>query len=212
MIYDISRTIAPSLKVWPGDTPFSATPVLSKQAGSSVNLFTLTLSAHTGSHADAPYHYEDSGAHPAELPLAKYMGECHVATITRKHGGIVPADFAEHDLAGMRRLLIHTWVSELPDDQWPDDFPYPTIELIDWLAAHGVVLLGLDVPSMDAADSHDLPCHHHLWRHGIVNLETLMLAEVPDGKYELVALPLKIAGVCGSPIRAILREISAAKG
>src|SRR5687767_8870035 len=92
-IYDISRTISPSLAVWPGDTPFSFQRVLSKQAGNSVNLTTLTLSAHTGSHADAPWHYLDSGLHPADLPLEKYVGPVHVATITRLHGGIIPADF-----------------------------------------------------------------------------------------------------------------------
>jgi arylformamidase len=204
-VYDISRTIAPSLQVWPGDTPFSAAQIMSKREGASVNLFTLTLSAHTGSHADAPYHYDDAGAHPAELPLEKYLGPAHVISIPRQHGGIVPADFAGRDLAGLQRLLIHTWVSAVPDDQWPDDFPYPTTELIDWMAGQGAVLLGVDMPSVDAFDSQDLPCHHRLLQHGIVNLETLRFAGVPDGVYELVALPLKLSGVCASPVRAILR-------
>jgi len=207
-IYDISRTISPKLVVWPGDSPFSAEQVMSKTNGESVNLFTLKLSAHTGTHADAPYHYAETGQHPADLPIEKYVGPAHVATITRKSGGIVPADFAGHDLTGMRRLLIHTWVSDLPDDQWPEDFPYPTVELIDWLAAHGVVLMGVDMPSVDAFDSQTLPGHHELLKHGIVNLETLLLRDVPDGVYELIALPLKIAGVCGSPVRAVLRDLA----
>lgn len=206
-IYDITRTISPVLAVWPGDTPFSAEQVMSIKAGASVNLFTLTLSAHTGSHIDASYHYDDAGAHPADLPLEKYIGPAHVATISRRHGGIVPGDFDAHDLAGMQRLLIHTWVSELPDDRWPEDFPYPTIELVDWLAGRGVVLLGVDMPSVDRADDDQLVCHHRLYGHSIANLERLVLAGVPDGLYELVALPLKIAGVCGSPVRAILRSI-----
>lgn len=206
-LYDISRTIAPTLAVWPGDEPFSFTQVLHKISGDSVNLTTLTLSAHTGSHADAPYHYDDSGAHPAELPLEKYIGAAHVVTLARQHGGIVPADFDQHHLDGMERLLIHTWVSDLPDDQWAEDFPYPTVELIDWLANRGVVLLGVDMPSVDNFDSTTLDCHHRLKQHGIVNLETLCLKGVPDGVYELIALPLKIAGVCGSPVRAILRSL-----
>lgn len=206
-IYDITRTISPGLAVWPGDTPFSAQQMLSKAAGDPVNLFTLTLSAHTGSHIDAPYHIEDVGAHPADLPLEKTIGPAHVATISRRQGGIMPGDFDGHDLAGMKRLLIHTWVSDLPDGQWPEDFPYPTVELADWLAGHGVVLLGVDTPSVDRHDDDQLVCHHRLYRHGIANLETITLAGVPDGLYELVALPLKIAGVCGSPVRAILRGI-----
>ena len=206
-IYDISRTISPTLAVWPGDTPFSFRQVLDLQAGDSVNLTTLTLSPHTGSHADAPWHTLTTGQHPAELPLEKYIGLAHVATITRRHGGIIPADFDGCDLSGMQRLLIHTWVSELADGAWPDDFPYPTVELVDWLSARGVVLLGVDMPSVDRFDDQHLVCHHRLYEHGIANLETLALKDVPDGVYELIALPLKLAAVCGSPVRAILRAV-----
>ena len=207
-LYDISRTISPTLAVWPGDQPFSFEYALRKADGAAVNLTTLTLSPHTGSHADAPYHVADGDLHPADLPLANYIGPAHVVTLNRKAGGIVPADLDGRDLRAMERLLIHTWVSDLPDGDWPEDFPYPTVELADWLAARGVVLLGLDSPSMDAFDSKDLPCHHRLRERGIVHLETLCLAGVPDGVYELIAFPLKIAGVCGSPVRAVLRELS----
>lgn len=206
-LYDISRTISPTLAVWPGDSPFSLEHKMRTEEGASVNLTTLTLSAHTGSHADAPYHISADGAHPAALPLEQYIGPAHVVTIDREHGGIVPDDFAAHDLNGMQRLLIHTWVSDLPDGEWPDDFPYPTVELADWLAAQGVALLGLDCPSVDRFDSADLPVHHRLMAHGIANLETLRLAGVPDGVYELIALPLKLDGVCGSPVRAVLRAM-----
>jgi arylformamidase len=206
-LYDISRTISPTSAVWPGDTPFSFDYVLRKADGAAVNLTTLTLSPHTGSHADAPYHVAEGDLHPADLPLTKYFGPAHVVTIDRQTGGIIPADFGGRDLGGMQRLLIHTWVSNLSDEDWPEDFPYPTVDLADWLAVQGVLLLGLDSPSMDAFDSQELPCHHRLREHGIVNLETLRFAGVPDGVYELIAFPLKIAGVCGSPVRAVLREL-----
>ncbi len=206
-MYDITRTISPTLAVWPGDAAFSFTHELRKQDGYSVNLTTMTLSPHTGSHADAAYHFTDDGPHPAAMPLNYYVGPVHVATIDRHSGGIVPDDFARHDLTGIQRLIIHTRVSDYSDEQWPDDFPYPTITLVDWLAERNVVLLGIDSPSVDAFDSTDLPCHHRLWEHGIVHLETLFLAGVPDGVYELIALPLKLDAVCGSPVRAVLREI-----
>lgn len=206
-LYDISRTISPTLAVWPGDKPFSFEHVLRQAEGAAVNLTTLTLSPHTGSHADAPYHVAEDGAHPADLPLANYIGPAHVVTITRRSGGIIPVDLDGHDLSRLERLLIHTWVSDLPDGAWPEDFPYPTVELVDWLAAQGVKLLGLDSPSVDAFDSRDLPGHHRLRAHGIAHLETLYLAGVPDGVYELIAFPLKIAGVCGSPVRAVLRSL-----
>lgn len=207
-IYDITRTVSPVLKVWPGDTPFTFEHALTLQSGASVNLTTLHLTAHAGTHADAPYHYIQGGAHPDQLRLEKYIGPVHVATISREHGGITPEDLTGRDLAGMERLLIHTWVSDLPDDRWPENFPYPTVELIDWLAAQGIVLFGVDMPSVDAFDSKTLDCHHRLYQHGIANLETLALADVPDGRYELIALPLKLAGVCGSPLRAVLRSLT----
>jgi arylformamidase len=206
-IYDITRTITPTLAVWPGAAPFSSEYLVRLAEGSSVNFMLMTLNTHTGTHADAPYHYTNSGEHPATLPLEKFIGSAHVATISRRNGGIVPADFDGHNLNGMQRLLIHTWVSDLPDDQWAEDFPYTTVELIDWLAAHGVVLMGVDMPSVDDFSSKTLDGHHRLLHHGIVNLETVILKNVPDGVYELVALPLKIDGVCASPVRAILREI-----
>lgn len=206
-IYDISRTVSPALAVWPGDQPFGCEHVLRLAEGHAVNLTTLTLSAHTGSHADAPYHFTADGPHPADLALAPYIGPAHLVTIARRHGGITPDDLAGHDLAGAERLLIRTWVSDLPDDDWPEDFPYPTIALVDWLAGRGIKLLGLDCPSVDRFDSHDLPCHHRLWQHGILHLEALRLLGMPDGMYEIIALPLKLAGTCGSPVRAILRDL-----
>lgn len=204
-LYDISRTITPDLAVWPGDSPFSAAHVLDRRAGHNVNLFTLTMSAHTGSHADAPFHYDNAGQHPAQAALWKYVGPARLVTVERRQGGILPADLPITDLDGTPRLLIRTWASDLPDEEWPEDFPHPTVALVDWLAAQGGVLLGLDAPSVDAFDSAELPVHHRLLYHQIVNLESLLLRGMPDGVYELIALPLKIDGVCGSPVRAILR-------
>lgn len=206
-LYDITRTISTESAVWPGDSPFQFDFVTRIADGSSINLTTLHLSPHTGTHADAGYHFEDTGLQPHQLPLEKYMGRAQVVTLERQHGGIRPADVAPHITEPIERLLIHTWVSDTPDNQWPDAFPYPTIELVDWLAQQGAILLGLDSPSVDAFDSRDLACHHRLAGHGMVHLESLQLSNVPDGIYELIALPLKLVGVCGSPVRAILRAI-----
>ncbi len=205
MIYDITRTISAQLAVWPGDNAYSAAHVLRLSEGASVNLTTLTLSAHTGSHADAYYHYERDGAHPAQMPLDAYLGRAQVVTVTRRAGALLPEDFGSVDLTGAERLLIHSHVSDLDDQSWPEEFPHLSVTLIEWLAGLGVRLVGLDSPSVDAFDSQDLPCHHALRRHGMVNLETLYLRGVPDGVYELFALPLKLDGACGSPVRAVLR-------
>ena len=202
MIYDITRTVSSRLPVWPGDTPFEVVHTLRIADGEAVNLTTLRTTAHVGTHADAYYHYEDGGAFMASMPLDAYIGPARVVTVDRMDGPLLPDDVG--DVSGCERLLIHSHVSDL-DNVWPEQFPYLSIALIAWLARLGVRLIGLDSPSVDAFDSEDLPCHHALYRHNMVNLEMLYLRGVPDGDYELVALPLKLDGACGSPVRAILR-------
>lgn len=206
-LYDITRTVAADTHPWIGDTPYSVEHLMRKRDGHSVNLTTLTMSAHIGTHADAYYHYADEGAHPAGMPLAAYWGKARVVTVDKRDGALTLDDFAQVDLVGGERLLIHSYVSSLPDDQWAEVIPYLSVELIEHLAALNYVLIGLDSPSVDAFDSKDLPCHHALREHGMANLEHLQLSGVPDGDYELVALPLKLDAACGSPVRAVLKPL-----
>lgn len=208
MIYDITRTITPDTAVWPGDAQMRYTHALRLAEGASVNLTTLTLSPHTGTHADATYHYADDGQHPAAMPLDAYIGRAHVVTVNKAAGPLSPSDFPTlAALPTVERLLVHSAVSDTPDDTFAEAFPYLTIDLIAWLAAKGTRLVGLDSPSVDAFDSKTLPCHHALREYGMVNLELVQLRGVPDGVYDLVALPLKLGGVCASPVRAVLRTI-----
>lgn len=207
-LYDISRTVTPSLRVWPGDTPFTYRHVMRLNDGASVNLTAFTLSAHAGTHADAYYHFADGAAHPATMPLSAYIGPARVVTVTLRDGPLYPQHFPLGSLDGVERLLIHSHVSDLEDSAWPEVYPYLSVELIERLAAGGARLIGLDSPSVDAFDSVDLPCHHALLRCSLVNLESLLLRGVPDGDYELTALPLKLEGVCGSPVRAVLRPLA----
>ncbi len=206
-IYDITRTISATIATFPGDTPFSAERKAALSNGDPVNLFTFHTTAHIGTHADAPYHYDDSGLHPDQLNLERYIGLAHVVTVKRSSGAIIPDDLAHVDLRGAKRLLLHTTASEFPSDQWNPNYPYPSVELIDWIAEIGVVLIGVDGFSVDPPTSKTLDSHHRLNYHDIYILETLCLTGVPDGTYELIALPLKIAGVCGTPVRAILRTL-----
>lgn len=204
---DITRRISSRTAIWPGDAPLAVAHQLRLDAGDSVNLTTLTMSPHTGTHADAYYHYVADGDHPAQMPLTAYIGPARVVSVTREDGPLMPSDFAHTTLEGVERLLIHSHVSSLPDDMWPVRFPYLSLSLIAWLAGLGVKLIGLDSPSVDAFDSTDLPCHHALHTAGMVNLELLNLNDVPDGDYELIALPLRLDHACGSPVRAVLRPL-----
>lgn len=204
MIYDITRTITTQTAVWEGDTPFQVQHNVQIADGAAINLTTLTMSPHTGTHADAYYHYTADGAHPAAMPLAHYVGPALVVETDRRDGGLTVAEIAPQ-FEPTERLLIRSAVSEQPDDVFPRPFPYLTVELIAWLAARDVVLIGLDSPSVDDYESKTLPCHHALQAHRMVNLELLQLRDVPTGHYDLTALPLKMDAVCGSPVRAILR-------
>ncbi|MEP7293331.1 MAG: cyclase family protein [Chloroflexota bacterium] len=207
MLYDITRTVSERTAVFPGDTPYSTKLNWNLSAGAPVNLTTITTTPHVGTHADAYFHYEPDGAHPAQMPLESYIGRARVVTVARRFGEIMLDDLRHVSLEGVERLLLHTWVSDVPDDQWTTDFPYPSVSLIETLAQRGVLLLGLDVSSVDSIDSATLPGHHALSRLGMVNLENLALSGVPDGDYDLVALPLKLDAACGSPVRAVLRTL-----
>lgn len=207
MLYDITRTVSERTAVFPGDTPYHAELQWRISEGAPVNLTAITTTPHVGTHADAYFHYERDGAHPAAMPLEPYIGRARVVSVGRRSGEMTLDDLPASQLDGVERLLIHTWVSDVPDDQWVEDFPYPSVRLIEALAARGVKLLGLDVSSVDSMDSATLPGHHALARLGMVNLENLMLRGVPDGDYELVALPLKLDAACGSPVRAVLRTL-----
>jgi len=206
MLYDITRTVTGTTAVWPGDTPYQTEIGWSLAAGQAVNLVTITTTPHVGTHADAYFHYEVAGAHPATMPLDAYLGRVRVMTVSKRDGALMPADLPT-SAAGAERLLIHSHVSDLPDTTFAPEFPYLSVELIAWLASLQIRLIGLDSPSVDAFDSKELPCHHALARHGLVNLENVYLRGVPDGDYELIALPLKLDAACASPVRAVLRSL-----
>lgn len=205
MIIDITRTLNARIAVWPGDTPFSLAAQMTTAAGDSVNLTTLTLSAHTGTHADAPFHFDGGGLGMAAVDLAPYWGPAQVVTVHKPAGPLVPADFAHADLTRAPRLLVRSAASAGDPAVFPTAIVYPSPALADYLGGLGIVLYGSDAPSMDAVDSTTLPGHHALARNGIAILEGLALQHVPDGLYELAALPLKIEGGDGSPVRAVLR-------
>ncbi len=206
-LIDITRTLSPSIATWPGDTPFQLIEMAQLQHGDSINLSTLTLSAHTGTHIDAPYHFSEHGKKIHEMDLSPYWGIATVATIQKSQGPLFPHDFAHIDLQYTERLLVHSSSSEKDPSIFHTEFVYPSPELADFLGSKGVVLYGTDTPSMDASDSKLLPGHHAMLRNGIAILEGLNLSGVADGMYELSALPLKIHAGDGSPVRAVLRML-----
>lgn len=203
-LYDLSPPLGPALAVWPGDRPVRLEHGLRRTAGDSVNLASVEMSLHAGSHADAPLHFRDDGAGADRLELHPYLGPALVADVTGWDP--IPLEALEKlDLALIPRLLLRTggW----PDTtRFPDRIPHLTDAAARWLGEQRLLLLGVDVPSVDALDSTELPVHRILDQAGIRILESLHLHGVPEGVYELIALPLPFVGGDGSPVRAVLRR------
>jgi arylformamidase len=204
-LYDITLSVESSLAGWPGDAPYRLEWTCTKSGGSSVNLGQMSLSLHTGTHTDAPYHFDDAGARVDAVPLPAYLGPARVVGVSGRPL-IRRTDLERLDFTAAPRLLLRTgaWADHR---RFPESIPTLAPDVPAWLHERGVVLVGLDVPSMDALDSKDLPVHHALGRHGIAILESLDLSVVPEGVYELIALPLRLAGADGSPVRAVLRAL-----
>ncbi|MEO6461581.1 MAG: cyclase family protein, partial [Candidatus Eisenbacteria bacterium] len=183
----------------------------SPEAGDAVTVCKVTMSPHTGAHADAPLHVGAGDGDAASLPLDAYWGPCVVVDmvgVTEIDGAAVGRALAATG-AGWEcgRVLFRTQAAPL--DHFPERFAHFTPEGAAALAAlPGLRLVGIDTFSVDAADSKDLSAHRHLFSAGIVILEGLDLSAVEAGRYELVALPLALEGADASPVRAALRSLS----
>jgi arylformamidase len=203
-LIDISPLIDPSIAVWPGDMPFSRNVSMDLAAGGNLTLSDIRTTLHVGAHTDAPSHYSVAGDDIARRSLHYYLGPCSVVHVEGARGRrIVPGDLAtKEELA--ERVLFRT--ESFPDPHsWNDDFASLSPELVDWLHDRGVITVGIDTPSVDPFESKALEAHQALARHDMANLEGLVLDRVAEGRYELIALPLRIAGADGSPVRAVLR-------
>jgi arylformamidase len=202
-LLDISPLVSPETAVFPGDVAFERRVAMAFDAGDHLALSSIRTTLHIGAHADAPSHYGAAGADIAARPLARYFGPAQVVRVELARGARIMPD----DLAGMAvaapRVLFRT-DSFLDPDRWCDDFNALSPELVGWLAARGVVTIGIDTPSVDPAASKALEAHAALLAHDIANLEGLVLAHVEPGLYGLAALPLKLAGAEAAPVRAIL--------
>ncbi|MFZ2490651.1 MAG: cyclase family protein [Thermoanaerobaculia bacterium] len=206
-LLDISPLVDATIQVWPGDTPYTRTVNLDMAAGSSLTLSHIQTTVHVGAHADAPSHYSAEGEDIASRKLDYYVGACNVIDLE----GIGARRIMPSDLAGKHitaaRVLFRT--GSFPDPRsWPGEFASLSPELVDALHERGVVLVGIDTPSVDPFESKLLEAHQALAEHDMANLEGLVLDGVPEAEYELIALPLRLGGADGSPVRAVLRPLA----
>jgi arylformamidase len=210
-IWDISRPLTNDFAEWPGDEPFRFQLNNEIAKGGTVNVGSIAMSVHNGTHADARFHFDAKGGSIEKVQLEVYLGRAMVVDLSQtfsqsrvKHL-ITLEDIRPHaeEIGATSRLLVKT-------DRWSDSTVFPekipviAADLPAWLQKNGVRLLGVDLPSMDEIDSKSLQNHHALARAGIAIVESLDLSDVASGIYNFAALPLKIAGADGAPVRAIL--------
>lgn len=200
---DVSQKIRSGIPVWPGDVSYDFRLSWTKSESGSVNVGQITMSTHTGTHIDAPFHFDDQGTTAAELDPDIYIGPALVVYLPNIES-IQPSLLTEIDFKGFPRLLVRTdaW-QDL--DSFPSHIPPVDPDLAPFLASRGVGLLGVDLPSVDAIDSKELKAHHTLYQHNIHIIEGLVLRHVAPGPYSLVALPLALTDGDGSPVRAMLK-------
>jgi arylformamidase len=205
LLYDITPVVTPALAVWPGDTPPSREILVDMKRGDSLTLSTLRATVHLGAHADAPSHYGRDAASIESRSLDLYLGPCRVVRIPVSRGTRIPPSAIPASLND-ERVLIAT--GTYPDPYvFNDDFAALEPATVDLLHARGARLVGIDTPSVDLFSAKQLVAHERFLALDMAFLEGLLLADVPEGAYELIALPLKLDGFDASPVRAVLRTL-----
>lgn len=212
-LIDVSVRVAPGTPEWPGDTPYACGWTARLAGGAAVNLSAITLSPHVGTHADAPLHVRDGWPASGALPLDAFVGPAVVVDVAALDGEIAYETLAaaaraqEVALGGTSRLLLRTGRT-IAGGRFPDAWPWLAPACVERLCADGLVLLGVDAPSVDGRESKDLAAHHALFGGGAWNLENLDLRAAAPGRYELLALPLSLDGLDAAPARAVLGPLS----
>ena len=205
MIIDISPAISSALRVWPGDTPPSREVLLDMRKGDNITLSTLHSTVHAGAHADGPNHYGADAPAIDERDLNDYLGPCQVVRAKVERGARVGKEHIE-DVITCERVLIATGTYPDPT-HFNEDFAGLEPSFVAFLHQRGVRTIGIDTPSVDLFSSKDLPAHQMFLQCDMAILEGLVLQDVEPGRYELIALPLKLVGFDASPVRAVLRRL-----
>jgi len=205
-LIDVSVPLDATLPTYPHNTPFSLEPIKRLANGDSSNVSSLHMSAHCGTHVDAPRHFFDSGPGTEALPLDLLMGRVRVIQVTSRTG-IAAEDLANQDFSEDVRILIKTRNSLLwGTPEFRPDYIGVTESGARHLVAHGIKLVGVDYLSVEQFKTPGAPAHHVLLGAGTIVIEGLNLRDVEPGIYDLCCLPLRIVGSDGAPARVVLRK------
>jgi arylformamidase len=207
-LWDISPPIRPGIPVWPGDTAYAEQRTWELSGACPVNVSKFTMSTHTGAHADAPFHYAADGIKAGAMALERYIGPCRVIHVIGVGAAVTPEHVRPHLAPGITRLLVRTYARN-PLDAWDPGFTAIAPAAVELLGRQGVMLIGTDTPSLDPQESKTMDAHKAVRDHGMSILEGLVLDDIAEGDYELIAPPLKLATLDAAPVRAVLRELGA---
>jgi arylformamidase len=205
VLIDISPSLRIGIGVFPGDAAFQTARTFTLGPDCPVNVAEIAMSTHCGAHADAPLHYDLQGASIDQLDLADFIGPARVID-ARGANPLCGFNEISSALDDAPPRLLFRLMDRLDPMVWPSGFRTLAPETVERLALGGTRLIGVDVPSVDPETSKDLPSHMVCRAHDLRIIENLMLADVAPGDYELIALPLKLAGLDAAPVRAVLRR------
>jgi arylformamidase len=195
-IIDITRPLSEDILVYPGDK----TPVFRQSSDRQYLISDLSMSSHTGTHIDAPSHYLKEGGTVDTIPLSHVMGTCRILDLT--HAGTrITANHLKGRLGGSDRILLKTSFSGIT--RFEETYPSLTAEAARFITSKDMKCVGIDSPSIESCES-DGTVHRELLGHGCIIIELLDLSDAVEGDYYLVALPLRLTGLDGSPARVVL--------
>ncbi|MDI9880059.1 cyclase family protein [Flectobacillus longus] len=206
-IIDISVPLSNNLPTWPGGYGLHISSLQKIEDGSEANVSRLDLDVHSGTHIDAPLHFVADGKTTNDIPLQTLCGEAQIIKI-EDSWSVITAELLDQLSIhkGIKRLLFKT--ANSTNQLWTKkefDISYVALSACaaQWVVDHQIQLVGIDYCSIqkffDPVDTHQI-----LLKNAVIILEGLDLLHVEEGIYQLICLPLKVEGIEGVPVRAIL--------
>ncbi|MHB8164533.1 MAG: cyclase family protein [Methanoregula sp.] len=197
-IFDITRPLSAETLVYPGDSK----PSFQQRDEGKYLISDLHMSTHTGTHIDAPVHYLKSGATIDTIPLINLIGSCRVVDVSSA-GSTITAGHLDGKMDTITRLLLKTSFSG--HHQFIENYPSLSFDAAHLITSKGIHCIGIDSPSIESYDC-DGSVHRELLGKGCIIIELLDLSAVPEGDYDMIALPLRLEGLDGSPARVVLMK------
>jgi arylformamidase len=207
MWLDVSMPLENGMVSWPGDPIIDIRRIAVIEDGSEANLTTLSMCVHTGTHIDAPMHFRQIGASIDVMPLEATVGPARVIEV-RDPVAIHESELALYGITSGERVLFRTRNSEglSRERRFRDDFVYLAADGARYLAARGILAVGIDYLSIgggpDLGETHRVLANSGAWV-----IEGLDLSAIAPGDYEMICLPLRLRGAEGAPARAFLRAV-----